>query len=73
MLRAALGTPLDRPIPQLNHLDLPYQADGGEEWGETQLDAYRTNITRTERNLRDHRDCPTLTGHEDEFTSRCRC
>jgi len=55
------------------HIDLPYQADGGDDWIKRLLDAYRTNIAGVQANLRDHENYQTLTGQEKDFAIRCKC
>jgi D-proline reductase (dithiol) PrdB len=53
-LRAALSCPLDTAAAQLHPVDLPYQADGGRDWIETTLAAYRANIADVQQNPRLH-------------------
>jgi hypothetical protein len=52
---------------------LPYQADGGREWIETTLAAYRANIAEAQQNIRLHGHYESLAGQEKDFTIRCNC
>jgi hypothetical protein len=74
-LRAALSCPVDTISPQLHTVDLPYQADGGRDWIETTLAAYRGNIADVHENLRlhVHGGSDSLAGQEKDFTIRCNC
>lgn len=72
-LRAALSCPLDCTTPQLHTVDLQYQADGGRDWIETTLAAYRANIANVKENVLQHSDSKPLAGQEKEFTIRCNC
>jgi D-proline reductase (dithiol) PrdB len=72
-LRAALSTPLDTTTPQLSALELVYQADGGRDWIETTLAAYRANIDEAKQNMKLHGGYESLAGQEKDFTIRCNC
>jgi D-proline reductase (dithiol) PrdB len=67
-LRAALTCPLDTTTTQLHTVDLPYQADGGRDWIETTLAAYRANTANGQENIRRHGHYESLAGQEKEFT-----
>jgi len=72
-LRAALGCPLDTSTPQLHTVDLPYQADGGRDWIETTLAAYRADFANIRQNVRLHGGFESLAITEKDFTIRCNC
>jgi hypothetical protein len=68
-----LNCPLDTTTPQLHAVDLPYQADGGADWIQTTLAAYRANIANGQENIRRHGNFESLAGQEKDFTIRCNC
>jgi D-proline reductase (dithiol) PrdB len=72
-LSTTLNCPLDTTTPQLHAVDLPYQADGGADWIQTTLAAYRANIANGQENIRRHGNFESLAGQEKDFTIRCNC
>ena len=72
-LRAALKCPLDTTTPELYTIDLPYQSDGGRDWVEATLVAYRASIADGQENIRRHGHYESLAGQENDFTIRCNC
>jgi D-proline reductase (dithiol) PrdB len=76
-LAAALSIALDTNNSQLQTVDLAYHVDGGRDWVEKTLDAYRANIAEARQNLRLHGvlagENESLAGREQDFTIRCNC
>jgi hypothetical protein len=63
----------NKTTPQLHTVDLPYQADGGRDWVEITLLAYRASRAVIQQNVHLHGDFGSLAGQEKDFTIRCNC